>query len=52
MNQVLLEFALITVEEVEERLDSVGNLEEDDSSAGGDSEEEETDPRVKQKVRR
>ena len=42
--------SLITTDEVEERVDTVGNLEEDESSSGGDSEEEETDSRVQQKV--
>ena len=39
----------ITTDEVEERVDTVGNLEEESSSVG-DSEREETDPRVKQEV--
>ena len=43
--------SFIPTDEVEERVDSVGNL-EDDSSSGGDSEEEETGLRVEQKVRR
>ena len=43
-----LNFA-ITTDEVEERVDTVGNLEEESSSVG-DSEEEETDPRVQQEV--
>ena len=44
--------SFITTDEVEERVDSVGNLEEDESSSVGDSEEEETGPRVEQEVRR
>ena len=44
--------SFITTDEVEERVDSVGNLEEDESSSCGDSEEEETGPRVEQEVRR
>ena len=39
----------ITTDEVEERVDTVGDLEEESSSVG-DSEGEETDPRVKQEV--
>ena len=43
-----LKFA-ITTDEVEERMDTVGNLEEKSSSVG-DSEKEESDPRVQQEV--
>ena len=44
-------FFVITTDEVEERVDIVGNLEEDESSSVGDSEQEETDLRVQQEVR-
>ena len=43
-------FSFITTDEVEGRVDTVGNLEEDESSSVGDSEEEETGPRVQQEV--
>ena len=42
--------SLIITDEVEERVDTVGNLEQDESSSVGDSEEEEADSRVQQKV--
>ena len=56
----LTQISLTATDEVEERVDTVGNLgedepssvgdSEDESSSVGDSEEEETDPRVQQVV--
>ena len=46
----LKEISLTATDEVEERVDTVGNLGEDESSSVGDSEEDESDPRVQQEV--
>ena len=46
-----LKISFITTDEVERRVDTLGNLKEDKSRSFGGSEGEETGPRVQQEVR-